>query len=163
MKKFITTLCIALLFSSFVRAEETLTFLHGTWVGTGTTSGMAAEVRQTWIPTLNGRFTTLRLHNQMTLENGTEFVFEGNGFYQKSGLASFAGVWIDSEGDILPLQATVEGHSLVVVWGSSDTKLGKSTYRLLADGTLETTDFIANKEGEWKKFGHAILNRRSEQ
>lgn len=159
MNKAITMLCTTILLSSTAWAEDTLTFLHGTWAGKGTTSGMAAEIRQTWIPALNDRFTSLRLHNRMTLEDGTSFVFEGNGYYQKSELASLTGVWIDSEGNILPLVATLEHHSLVVVWGRSDTKLGKSTYRLLADGTLETSDFVANDEGEWKKFGHAILKR----
>ncbi|MGI9232980.1 MAG: hypothetical protein ACR2RD_05055, partial [Woeseiaceae bacterium] len=104
MKKSFMTLCLVILFTSPVTAEDAVTFLHGTWAGTGTTSGMAAAVRHTWMPTLRGRFTTLRLHNRMTLEDGSEAVFEGNGFYQTSELAERTGVWIDSNGDVLPLK-----------------------------------------------------------
>jgi len=161
MKNLFLILCITGLFTSTAWAEDTLMFLHGTWEGTGTTSGMDAEVQHMWVPALDGRFLTLRLHNRMTLGDGTEFVFEGNGYYQAWDVAQRAGVWIDSNGEILPLQIAVDGHFMNVVWGSSDTKLGRSTYRLLENGTLETTDFIANAEGKWKKFGHAILHKVS--
>ena len=159
MKKTFMMLCIAILYASSSWAEDKLTFLHGTWAGTGTTSGMAAAIQHVWMPTLQGRFTTLHLHNRMTLNDGSEIVFEGNGYYQASDVAQRTGVWIDSNGEVLPLQVTVEEHSVVVVWGSIDTKQGKSIYRLLEDGALETSDFIANDEGEWKRFGHAILHR----
>lgn len=159
MKKSIMMLCIGILATSIATAEDALTFLHGSWAGPGTTSGIAGTIRHTWGPALNGQFTILRLHNRMILEDGSEMVFAGNGYYRTSDDTSPTGVWIDSNGEILPLQITIEGHSMVVVWGNSETKLGRSVYRLLEDGALETSDFIANDQGEWKKFGHAVLQR----
>ena len=141
--------------------ERPLEFLYGEWAGTGKTSGLASEITLTWQLTLGGRFTTIQLHNRMSDERGQQFVFEGIGYYQADDEHHFSGVWVDSRGDIHPLTAALEGQSLLATWGTEETELGRSVYRLRPDGDLEVTDSVMNEEGEWRVFGQHILERIS--
>ncbi|HSD68586.1 MAG TPA: hypothetical protein VLB07_03485 [Woeseiaceae bacterium] len=143
-------------------AQHPLDYLHGTWEGSGATSGMASSVRFTWGPALGGRFTTLHIHNRMTGEDGREYLFEGAGYYQQSAEPdsdTLTGVWVDSQGDILSLRATLDDRTLIAHWGIEGTKQGRSEYRLLPDGTLEAVDSIRTDSGEWREFGRARLAR----
>ncbi|MDH4049912.1 MAG: hypothetical protein OEV63_17485 [Gammaproteobacteria bacterium] len=140
-------------------AAHPLEFLHGTWEGTGTTSGIASTVRFNWGPALGGRYTSLQIHNRMRGENDLEYLFEGIGYYQPSNEQTLTGVWVDNQGDILPILATLEEQTLIATWGSEDSKQGRSEYRLLPDGTLEAIDSIRNDRGEWREFGRARLVR----
>lgn len=143
-------------------AQHPLEYLHGTWEGSGTTSGMASSVRFTWGPALGGRYTTLQIHNRMTGKNDQEYLFEGIGYYQQSAEADdriLTGVWVDSQGDILSLRATLNDRTLIAHWGTESTKQGRSEYRLLPDGTLEAVDSIRNDSDEWQEFGRAQLVR----
>ncbi len=159
----LTTLIYCVLIGSLAalnaHAQHPLAFLHGDWEGPGKTSGLIASIRYTWKPALNGKYTTLQLHNRMTGEDGKEIVFEGIGYYQASDNQTLTGVWIDSQGDILPLHATLEGHTLTVTWGTKETKKGRSVYRQLPDGKLEAVNSIEDEQGEWREFGRAILSR----
>jgi hypothetical protein len=164
MKKAATFFCIlcGLFISISATAEHPLEYLHGTWEGTGRTSGMVSSVRFTWGPALGGQYTTLQIHNTMSGSDGQPFLFEGIAYYQPAGDAnekSLKGVWVDNRGDILPLQATLEPGVLTAHWGNDETELGRSQYRLLDDGTLEAIDSVMNDAGEWREFGHAILSR----
>lgn len=145
-------------------AEHPMEFLHGTWEGTGQTSGMASSIRYTFAPALGGRYTSLQLDNQMSAADGREFRFEGVGYYlpdTESSDQAMVGVWLDSSGDIHPLRATLENGLLTVLWGSEDTEQGRSLYRLLEDGTLESKDAFLADDGEWREFSHTILSRTS--
>lgn len=159
--KRITALCVALgvITSSSVRAENSLTFLYGEWFGPGKTSGLAASIRHAWEPALDGQFTSLKLHNQMTGKDGQEFVFEGIGYYRETDDRTFKGFWIDNGGDALPLIATLDNQTLTAIWGSEDTKSGRSVYRLLPDGTLQAVNSVKTENGEWQEFGRSILSR----
>ena len=156
-----------LLFFLFVSAPDAgalhpLDYLHGTWEGSGRTSGMASSVRFTWGPALGGRYTSLQIHNRMTGENAQEYLFEGIAYYQQSGElneAVLTGVWVDSQGDILSLRATVDDRTLVAHWGIEGNKQGRSEYRLLPDGALEAVDSIRTESGEWQEFGRSRLAR----
>ncbi|MDH4049785.1 MAG: hypothetical protein OEW68_08790 [Gammaproteobacteria bacterium] len=141
-------------------AQHPLDYLHGSWEGAGTTSGMRSSVRFTWGPALGGRYTRLQIRNRMRGENDQEYLFEGIGYYQPSDEHTLTGVWIDSQGDVLPILATLEEQTLIATWGSEDSKQGRSEYRLLPDGTLEAIDSIRNDEGEWREFGRALLVRQ---
>jgi hypothetical protein len=93
---------------------------------------------------------------------GQQFLFEGIAYYQLAGDAdedSLKGVWVDNRGDILPLRATLASGVLTAHWGSEESELGRSQYRLLDDGTLEAVDSVMDAAGEWRNFGHAILSR----
>ena len=110
--------------------------------------------------TLYGQYTTLQLHNRMTGEDGQTFVFEGTGYYQSANENALTGVWIDSQGNILPLHATIDDLTLVVIWGNEESKLGRSVYRLLPGGELEAVNSIKGQAGEWEEFGRAVLKRK---
>ncbi len=143
-------------------AQHPLEYLHGTWQGSGTTSGMASSVRFTWGPSLGGRYTTLQIHNRMAGENDQEYLFEGIGYYQQAAEPderTLTGVWVDSQGDVLTLRATLNDRTLIAHWGTEGTKQGRSEYRLLPDGTLEAIDSVRNDSGEWQEFGRAIQTR----
>jgi hypothetical protein len=161
-----TTITLLLLSAVFATpksfAQHPLDYLHGTWEGSGTTSGMVSSVRFTWGSALGGQFTTLQIHNRMTGENDQEYLFEGTGYYQQSPASNeqvLTGVWLDSQGDILPLHATLDERTLIAHWGSEGSKQGRSDYRLLPDGTLEAIDSIRDEGGEWREFGRSLLQR----
>jgi hypothetical protein len=146
-------------------AQHPLDYLYGTWEGSGKTSGMASSVRFIWGPALGGRYTSLQIHNRMSGDDGAEYLFEGIGYYQPSGDPDnriLTGVWVDSQGDILWLRATLEDRTLIALWGTEGTKQGRSEYRLLPDGTLEAVDSIRTDAGEWLEFGRALLVRDSD-
>ncbi len=143
-------------------AQHPLDYLHGTWEGSGKTSGMASSVRFIWGPALGGRYTSLQIYNRMSGDDGAQYLFEGVGYYQPSGDPDdriLAGVWVDSQGDVLTLRATLDDRTLIAHWGTEGTKQGRSVYRLLPDGTLEAVDSIRTDAGEWFEFGRALLVR----
>jgi hypothetical protein len=84
MKKAATFFCIlcGLFISVCATAEHPLEYLHGSWEGSGRTSGMASSVRFTWGPALGGKYTTLQIHNRMSGSEGQQFLFEGIAYYQ---------------------------------------------------------------------------------
>jgi hypothetical protein len=57
------------------------------------------------------------------------------------------------------LRGTLVDGLLTVLWGSDDSEQGRSQYRILDDGTLESSDSFLNDAGEWREFSHAILSR----
>lgn len=164
MKKAATFFCIlcGLLVSVRATAGHPLEYLHGTWEGTGRTSGMVSSVRFSWGPALGGKYTTLQIQNRMSGSEGQQFLFEGIAYYLPASDAdetSLTGVWVDNRGDILPLRAALASGVLTAHWGSKETETGRSQYRLLDDGSLEAVDWVVNEAGEWQEFGHAILAR----
>lgn len=60
--------------------------LAGEWQGTGEVSAMAADMRMTWEPVLDGRFLRLTMDNRMTgtIQWGTEAVERGRSHYRLS-------------------------------------------------------------------------------
>lgn len=162
MKKIMVICCVLISGLAALSADAThpLAFLYGDWEGEGKTSGLVASIRHTWKSALNGQYTTLQLHNRMTGEDGQSFVFEGTGYYQSANENALTGVWIDSQGNILPLHATIDDLTLVVIWGNEESKLGRSVYRLLPGGELEAVNSIKGQAGEWEEFGRAVLKRK---
>lgn len=142
-------------------AADSLDFLKGEWSGSGTMFGSDASIRQSWRPALNGAFTTLHLRVRIAGENGTNLVFEGTGYYQELPDETLSGVWLDSNGDLYPLQATVESKTLTVLWGNEETESGRSSYQLLEDGSLKVVDSVAEEDGNLRDFAYAALSRRT--
>ena len=161
MKKFtlLFFVLISILSAISARADHPLSFLHGDWQGSGTTSGMESSIKFTWKSGFDSRFTILQLHNRMTSDEGDVFEFAGIAYYQAADEHSLSGVWIDSQGDILELNATLEQQRLVAIWGRESTKMGRSIYKLRPDGKLEAINFIRDEQGEWQQFSRALLIR----
>lgn len=142
-------------------AADSLEFLQGEWSGSGTMFGSNASFQQSWRPALNGVFTTLHLQVRFAGENGTNLAFEGTGYYKDQPDGTLSGVWLDSNGDLFPLQATVEAKTLTVLWGNENTESGRSSYQLLEDGSLRVVDSVAEKDGSFREFASAALSRRT--
>jgi hypothetical protein len=41
-----------------------------------------------------------------------------------------------------------------------ETKVGETTYRLSAEGRLEVTDRVRQRDGAWRAFGQSVLMKR---
>ena len=96
----------------------------------------------------------------MKAKDGSTQVFEGVGLYKAVNEKVYVATWFDSGGEMHPIKATSDETSLTSIWGTPDTKLGKTIYRFVDDNTVEITDFIQNKSGEWKQFNKNTVNRK---
>lgn len=143
-------------------AQPTLSFmqnLEGTWSASGKAFNMPAEISMSWVTTLNEKFYHLTYRMVMTGQDSSTQTFEGTAYYQAKTDTELVATWFDSGGEMHPIKATVDGESLTAIWGTSDTKLGKTIYRFIDDNTIEITDFIQNKKGEWRQFNRNEVKR----
>ncbi len=141
-------------------AQLPLSFLHGDWEGQGTTSGLAASIRHTWQSALNGQFTTLHLSNRMVGNDGQVFEFAGVGYYKVAAEDTVSGVWVDTQGLIRPLRGSLDNLTLTIIWGTEETELGRSVYRVSSADELEAVNSVRNESGDWQEFGRAVLKRQ---
>ncbi|MGH8251091.1 MAG: hypothetical protein ACREVI_10430 [Steroidobacteraceae bacterium] len=133
--------------------------LAGSWQGTGTVNGMAADMRMTWEPALDGQFQQLTLDNRMTAADGKEWHFKAQAFYRIGDDGSITGNWFDSRGISLPLRGKVDGNNLLTIdWGGESTERGRSSYRVSRE-VLVVTDEVLTKEGDFRVFGRTTLKR----
>jgi hypothetical protein len=47
---------------------------------------------------------------------------------------------------------------MTILWGTADTELGRSSYRVTEAG-LDVTDEVQGPDGTWRTFGRSMLNR----
>ncbi len=132
--------------------------LAGDWQGGGEVNQMAADMRMTWEPVLDGRFLRLTMDNRMTGAEGKAWHFKAQSYYRIEQDGTITGNWFDSRGITLPLAGGVEQDSMTIQWGTDAIERGRSHYRLSAEG-LEVTDEVFTKEGEWRTFGRTRLLR----
>jgi hypothetical protein len=85
---------------------------------------------------------------------------EGRAFYRATGEGRYRGFWIDNSGALRPIDARREGDALVSAWGTPDTEMGETTYRLVGDTRLEVTDRVRERDGSWRTFGQSVLMKR---
>jgi len=141
-------------------AAQALASLVGDWRGEGTTSGMPSKQQLHWESVLGGKFVRLTLDNRMTTPDGKEWHFEAQALYRVQADGTVGGTWFDSRGFTFPLKGTADdAGTLTVDWGSDDTERGRSHYRI-ADGKLEVTDEVQEKDGTLRVFGRSTLARQ---
>jgi hypothetical protein len=133
--------------------------LAGAWQGTGEVRKMAADMRMTWEPVLDGRFHQLSMENQMTGKDGQSWLFKAQAYYRVLEDGTITGTWFDSRGISLPLAGRVEGDAMTIDWGTPEIERGRTTYRLAGDG-LEVTDEVLGKDGTLAVFGRTRLARK---
>ncbi|MFN8336481.1 MAG: hypothetical protein U0U09_15240 [Cyclobacteriaceae bacterium] len=153
----ITCLCMAV---SQAQTENFLDKLKGTWQAKGTAFGMPADVTMIWTTVLGGRYTQIQYTIVMHVKDGKDQQFEGTAYYKSIGENKFVATWFDSGGDMHPITATHDEATLTSWWGTPDTKMGKTTYTLKGDNSVEVTDFIQKKDGAWQQFGNNTLARK---
>jgi hypothetical protein len=160
MKHLLFTLMV---FTTHLAQSQTSTAflqkLEGTWSSSGKAFNMPAEISMSWKKSLGDRFHHLSYRMDMKAPDGSVQTFEGIAYYKATTGTELAATWFDSGGEMHPIKATVEGESLTAFWGTPETQLGKTIYRFIDSHTVEITDFVQNKIGEWKQFNKNEVKR----
>lgn len=140
--------------------DKFLQRLQGDWEGAGQAFGGPARLRVKWEWVLENKFLRLSLKSEMSAADGAKRLFEGQAYYRSDGADKYVAHWFDSRGVTFPIKAQLDGSTLVAWWGSPETEQGKSTYQLIDDTTMEVVDSVKQKDGTYREFGRAKLNRR---
>lgn len=159
MKRIVVILIFACLLTSVGLAQDFLEKLKGTWVAQGSAFGMPADVEMIWSTTLGGRYAQIQYKIVMHGKEGKDQLFEGTAYYKPAGENKYVATWFDSGGEMHLISATSDANALTSLWGTPETKLGKTIYKLIDNNTVEITDFIQKKDGSWQQFGKNTLSR----
>lgn len=139
-------------------AAALLARLVGAWTGTGTILGQPSTVELQWTPVLDGRFVRLTFTSHIGPPPKARR-FEGHAYYHVGAGGVVRATWFDSSGLVRPIDARVDGDALVSSWGTPETELGETTYRLVSDRALEVVDRVRGKDSAWREFGRSTLSR----
>jgi hypothetical protein len=140
--------------------DKFLNRLQGDWEGDGNALGGTAHLRIKWEWVLDNKFLRLTLKSEISVANGTKRVFEGQAYYRSNGVDKYSAQWFDSRGVTFPINAQLDGNTLVALWGTPETEEGKSTYQLIDETTMEVVDLVKQKDGTYREFGRAKLKRK---
>lgn len=108
-------------------------------------------------PELNFNYMKLVYKRPIKTADNINISFEGTAIYKAQNSHLLTGIWYDSNGDLLPIKASIENNSFTALWGNNETVQGKTLYFFLDEKTLEITDFIKNTSGIWQQFNKATL------
>lgn len=144
--------------SSDTAATTLLARLTGAWTGTGTILGQAATVEMEWTPVLDDRFMRLTFTSHIGPAPATRH-FEGHAYYEVRPEGRLRATWFDSSGLTRPIEGVADATTLVSAWGSPETELGETTYRLVSDRQMEVVDRVQRQDGTWREFGRSTLSR----
>ena len=122
---------------------------------------MQATLALTFAPVLGGKAHRLSLSNRMRAADGREWPFAAEVICLCHCEPPCRGHGYDTRGTILPLVATAQADALAGEWGDAATGRGRTTYRLETD-TLHVAHEGLGKDGKWKVFGCARLQRSGE-
>lgn len=139
-------------------AMGVLAELEGRWEGTGTILGQPSRVQMEWTPALDARFVRLTFVSHIGPEPKARR-FEGHAYYQPAGEGRYRATWFDSSGLVRPIAATSTSGTLVAAWGTAETEVGETTYRLTSADWMEVVDRVKSKDGTWREFGRSTLSR----
>lgn len=134
--------------------------LEGSWSAKGTSFGMPSDVDMTWATTLGGKYTQIQYRISMHGKDGKDQMFEGTAYYKATGTNEYKATWFDSGGEMHAITATHDDTTLTSTWGTPETKMGKTVYKLVRDTMVEVTDFIQKKDGSWQQFSKNTLDKR---
>ena len=60
---------------------------------------------------------------------------------------------------VTALAVMLDGDAIVATWGTPETEVGETTYRLTASASMEIIDRVRGKDGQWREFGRTLLQR----
>ncbi len=138
-------------------AEPVLARWLGTWQGSGTNSGVDADLTLRFERILGGRFVRLTLSNQIG-PPATREEFEGLALYWPEA-GQLRGSWFDSHGAVFALEAKVLGDTLLAIWHNEQEPRGRSSYRLVQPAMMEVIDSVRAPDGSWREFARYQLKR----
>jgi hypothetical protein len=132
--------------------------LEGDWAGEGTILGQPATVEMHWTPALAGAFLRLTWVSHIGAAPKAAR-FEGQAYYRRTGAGVTRATWFDSSGQVRPIVVSSTGDALVAAWGTPETEVGETTYRLESATRVLVVDRVRQKDGTWREFGRSILSR----
>ncbi len=161
-------LIFSLLFTFLIPAgaanteEPTLpSSFYGQWQSDGDAFGQTALSLMTWTVDLNGRFSRLDYKIKMNQGTNKETAFIGVAYYKPGENNMFTAFWADNTGDLHPIKATLDGHTLWSIWGVEGKKLGRTRYEIIAPEVMQVTDWIKTGEA-WQQFNNNTFIRLDE-
>lgn len=128
---------------------------EGTWTADGEAFRQPARSTMRWSKAVAGKWWRLEYNIDFKAEGAPDF--EGVAFYKSTGPGRHVATWVDSTGDLHPIEATDDGTALTSLWGVPGQKYGKSEYRFTTQG-VEVTDWI-QREGAWREFNRTRFAR----
>ena len=111
-----------------------------------------------WTPVLDGGFLRLTWVSHIGSAPKTTR-FEGHAYYRRTGAGSARATWFESSGQVRPIVVTAAGDALVAAWGTPETEVGETTYRLESATRVLVVDRVRQKDGAWREFGRSTLSR----
>ncbi len=153
--------------SAFVVAQRApatgpgvLAKLEGQWEGPGIILGQPSRLQIEWSRVLAGRFFRLTHTSRIGAEPNSRH-FEGHAYYQAVADGRYRATWFDSTGLVRPIDAAGQEDELVAAWGTPETEVGETTYRLKGPDQMDVVDRVKQKDGAWREFGRSTLTRTS--
>jgi hypothetical protein len=137
-------------------ADALLARLEGHWTGEGTVLSRPATLQMEWAWTLDEQFLELRFRNEMGGSTPTRSKAAPS--IGRRARAAIPGS--TTRAPSVRLTPRREGDALVSAWGTPDTEMGETTYRLVGDTRLEVTDRVRERDGSWRTFGQSVLMKR---
>ena len=166
MNKHSWFLVLILLLSPATEANEAplLSVFVGSWQAEGEAFGAPSISEMVWSDTaLGGKFFRLEYRIDRPASSGPKTIFSGLAYYQKStsgksSAPTIKAFWADTNGNLHPVSATIDGHALVAEWGTPDTEQGRTRYQLKEQNVMEVTDWVKTTSG-WQQFNQTIFSR----
>ena len=132
--------------------------VHGEWSGRGDTVGQPFTACAKFAPYMKNVYLHLdysthydkagELPDQMT-----------ESFYTFLDGGRVEGVSLDSQSNVFQLDGTYSDHRMSVAWLKNGNTIGKSEWRLSADGNTLTFVRFGQMGGEFKEIGEVTMNR----
>lgn len=154
-------IALAVLISSAAAADPTslLSSFVGRWQAEGEAFGAPSSSTMVWTDTaMGGKFFQLDYQINRTTDEGLLPIFAGRAHYRKSTDQQLQAFWIDTNGNLHPVSAIIEGSALVAHWGTVATEQGRTHYQLNEQDILEVTDWVKSSDG-WRQFNHTLFTR----
>ena len=121
--------------------------LIGEWTASRDAWGVDAVCSSNWKRGLH-ESQMVQVYSIIRKENGSQ-LFTGRGVFQIQA-GAVRGAWEGSNGAIHPIIGSIEGSFLSVIWGTPETEIGRSEYKIIED-QLVVKDNVLTPSG-WREF-----------
>ena len=158
MKSIAMMLCLMCATTASEETTPLIQRLLGEWVSDQPTFGAPAQSTLSWREELNGQFFRLDYKIVMSQADGTTTTFEGLAYYKAKDDGPVAAFWADISGFLHPIRVEHEDDAFIAHWGQAGFKQGKTRYRLLDTGQIETTDWVNTEDG-FQPFNQNVFDR----
>lgn len=138
--------------------EQLLVGFIGEWQSNGDAFGRPALSTISFTPVFEGKFVHLEYAIKIIEGDTLLPAFSGAAYYKHVSGDQYQASWADSEGSIHPITATLNGQALTSLWGTENTRQGRTRYEILGDGTMRITDW-AGVGNDWRQFNQNVFSR----